>query len=108
MAPLTQEEFDESRRRHEEQLERRRREGRLREGGEDAAGVIDTENNPGELVLALKRINLAMRERGWSYERAARAYGIRGHPRFADFWPVTRYWGDARRARIELGLPLDE
>lgn len=76
--------------------------------GEDALDAIGIENNEGELVIALQHIARVMRERGWSYERAVLQYGIRGHPYFADFWPVTTYWGDARFAREELGLPLGD
>lgn len=75
---------------------------------EEGLEMLPTENNPGELTIALQNIRRVMEERGWSYERAVRVYGIRGHPEFKDFWPVTRYWGDARFAREQLGLPLDE
>lgn len=77
------------------------------EAVEDSMEYIDTENNPGELTIALDNIRRAMEKRGLSYDQAARLYGIRGHPHFKDFWPVTRYWGDARFARERLGLPLD-
>ncbi len=79
-----------------------------RESKEDIWSYIDTENDDAEYHLAVENIKAAMEESGWSYERAARFYGIRGHPAFADFWPVTRYWGMARLARERLGLPLDE
>lgn len=74
---------------------------------EDGWEMLDTENNPGELTIALRNIERSMREKGWSYDRAVFAHGIKGHPYFADFWPPTRYWGDARIAREHFGLPLD-
>ena len=74
---------------------------------DEALACMDTENNEGELTIALNRIADVMEKRGWSYERAVMTYGIRGHPYFKEFWPETRYWGDARIAREALGLPLD-
>ena len=59
-------------------------------------------------MIALKNIRKAMEGRGWTYERAVRHYGIRGHPYFSDFWPPTRWWGDVRWARERHGLPVDE
>ena len=75
--------------------------------GEDAYEYLDTENNPAELTIALNRIAETMEREGWSYERCVFAFGIKGHPYFADFWPVTKYWGDARIAREHFKLPLD-
>ena len=78
------------------------------ESGEHGLAGLDPENNPGELVIALRSIERVMREKGWLYSRAALHYGIRGHPHFREFWPEARYWGDARLAREMLGLPLDD
>lgn len=76
--------------------------------GDSGLDCMDTENNPGELTISLRNINRMMETKGWSYERAVYRFGIKGHPYFADFWPETKYWGDARIARRELGLPLDD
>ena len=75
--------------------------------GEDVLAYMDTENNDGEFLMAVERIEEAV-ARGRSYEDAVRLYGIRGHPAFKDFWPATRYWGDAVIAREALGLPLGD
>ena len=97
---------------------RRRAEARMRDlgvpedviaKGEDPDAYIDLyENNDGELAIALGNIRRAMESKGWSYERAAKTYGIRGHPYFKDFWPETRWWGDVRWARKRAGLQIDE
>lgn len=88
---------------------------RSRERGEDFGDLVgdeglaglDSENNEGELALALQKIRKQM-EKGWSYERAAKLFGIRGHPYFAEFWPPTKYWGDARFYREQMGMSLDD
>lgn len=76
--------------------------------GDDAAAFIDLDNNEMDFLNALERINQAMDE-GWSYERAVLKHGVavKGHPFFKEFWPETRYWGDAAFFREKLGLPLD-
>lgn len=74
---------------------------------ENELDYIDTENNPGELLIALENIERVMRK-GKSYEEAVRSYGIPGHPYFKEFWPPTKYWGDARWVREKLDLPLDD
>lgn len=57
---------------------------------ENAMDFIDTENNEGELAIALGHIRRLMEDQGWSYERAVQVYGIRDHPYSTDFWPPTR------------------
>ena len=73
---------------------------------EDGLSMLDTSNNEAELGIALEHIDVSVKE-GWSYERAVQKWGIRGHPYFAEFFPVKKYWGDARIARQALGLPLE-
>lgn len=78
------------------------------EAREDPLAYIGDENDENEYIEAMGHIRDAVERKGYSYERAVRLYGIRGHPAFADFWPVTRYWGMARLVRERLGRPLDD
>ena len=87
--------------------QRQRHAEELAKGGEDPMAYLDVENNPGELTIALRNIARSM-ERGLSYEQAVKHHGIRGHPHFKEFWPETRYWGDAIIARKFHGLPLED
>ena len=74
---------------------------------EDALAYMSTDNNDGEFLMCVERIEEAV-ARGKTSEQVVRLYGIRGHPAFKDFWPQTRYWGDARIAREALGSPLED
>ena len=76
--------------------------------GEDPDSVLDLyENNEGELAIAHDNIRRMIEKHGWSYERAVKLYGIRGHPYFKEFWPTKEWWGDTRWFRERKGLPVD-
>jgi hypothetical protein len=68
---------------------------------EEGWDLISDENNPGELEIALRNIRKAV-ERGVDPTVARKRHGIPGHPYFEEFWPVTKYWGDAAFKRQEL------
>lgn len=67
--------------------------------GDSGLDMIDG-NNEGELTIALGNIERVMKQ-GKTYGEAVQLYGIRGHPYFADFWPATELWGDAKWADEE-------
>jgi hypothetical protein len=66
--------------------------------GDSGWDVLDEVNNEGEFLIALRNINKAI-ERGVARETAMKSHGIPGHPYFKDYWPVTKFWGDAAAVR---------
>jgi hypothetical protein len=66
--------------------------------GDAGWDMLDEENNEGEFLIALRNINKAI-ERGVPQATAMKRHGIPGHPYFAAYWPVTKFWGDAAAVR---------
>lgn len=80
----------------------------LQIGRDDLMLLVMIENPDAELSRAWARITAAQRA-GKSRREAVELYGIRGHPDFADYWPVTPPpHGDAAWATTELARRQQE